>query len=222
MALPLKLKEICDAKLPFHPLELSVVIAREHQAWYTSSIQSARNFYWRAYSRQLSQLHNWPDDSILQLADSTTRVVERLADPTQEQAYQSKGLVVGYVQSGKTAHFTGVIAKAADAGYKLILVLAGTLDVLRSQTQRRIDKDMIGRELLGSDYEEDTDWHDFVAHGNHPSALGSFDWLPLTGPEVDYMRLRKEMGSLAFERTNKLGRCGIPIICTAHAAGSRS
>ena len=69
--------------------------------------------------------------------DSATReVVRRLADPTRHEPYQSKGLVVGHVQSGKTANFTGVIAKAVDAGYRLVIVLTGTIEILRSQTQR--------------------------------------------------------------------------------------
>ena len=79
---------------------------------------------------------------------NTTRVVERLADPESGTAYQAKGLVVGYVQSGKTANFTGVVAKAIDAGYRLIIVLTGTTDLLRTQTQRRLDKELVGKENL--------------------------------------------------------------------------
>ena len=79
---------------------------------------------------------------------AATRVVERLADPERPTAFQSKGLVVGYVQSGKTANFTGVIAKAIDAGYRLVIVLTGTTDLLRAQTQRRIDKELVGKENL--------------------------------------------------------------------------
>ena len=54
-------------------------------------------------------------------------------------------MVVGQVQSGKTSNYTGLINKAADAGYKLIIVLAGMHDSLRSQTQIRIDEGFIGR-----------------------------------------------------------------------------
>ena len=73
---------------------------------------------------------------------------------------------MGYVQSGKTANFTGVIAKALDAGYRLVIVLGGTLNLLRAQTQRRLDMELVGREniLRGvtseieSDYAADTAW----------------------------------------------------------------
>jgi hypothetical protein len=189
---------IGDRLFPPHRLAPPVVIAGAHKRWYTNEIRQARNFYWSAYTRQLAA-EDWSDDSIAQLDESTTSIVERLADPTSTEAYQSKGLVVGYVQSGKTANFTGVIAKAADAGYKLIIVLAGTLDVLRSQTQRRIDKDMIGQELLDRDYVSDADWDKFLKHGAKPSELGSFDLYRLTGPESDYRQLSRGVDALKFE-----------------------
>ena len=101
----------------------------------------------------------------------------------------------------KLPAFTGsVIAKAADAGYRLIIVLAGTLDVLRSQTQRRVDKDLIGREMLGEDYQSDDDYAAFLRHGELPSILGHFDWVRLTGPESDYKSLRRGIDALAFDR----------------------
>jgi hypothetical protein len=117
------------------------------------------------------------------------------------EQYQSKGLVVGYVQSGKTANFTGVIARAADAGYRLFIVLAGTMDILRQQTQRRIDKELIGRELLENDYLDDEDWPSgFLSHGALPSQLGAFDWQRLTGPEEDFQQLRFGIDALDFPK----------------------
>jgi len=86
--------------------------------------------------------------AIAELDRSTDLVIGNLCDPQQMAAYQSKGLVVGYVQSGKTANFTAVIAKAADIGYRLVIVLAGMLDILRRQTQRRLDKELLGQELI--------------------------------------------------------------------------
>ncbi|MDE3819752.1 Z1 domain-containing protein [Sinorhizobium meliloti] len=192
-------KTFCEARLPFQPLARPTVIAVEHKPWYTDEVRKGRNFYWTRYAEQLVK-QGWPDESIINLNDSTNSVVERLADPTSEEAYQSKGLVVGYVQSGKTANFTGVLAKAADAGYRLFIVLGGLLDVLRSQTQRRIDKELIGRELLSREYVNDPDYADFVSHGAKPSELGAFDWSRLTGPEHDYQKLAYGVEALKFER----------------------
>ena len=83
------------------------------------------------------------------LSSATTDIVQRLVRscPSPE-AYQSKGLVVGYVQSGKTANITGVLAKAIDAGYRLLIVMTGTIDLLREQTQRRIDMELVGVENI--------------------------------------------------------------------------
>lgn len=189
---------LSDERLPFQPLARATIIATEHEQWYTPEIRAGRDYYWRMYSEQLNR-QGWPEDSILQLEDSTSSVVERLADPIAATAYQSKGLVIGYVQSGKTANFTGVIAKAADAGYRLIIVLGGMLDVLRSQTQRRIDKELVGRELLFREYVNDPDWEEFLSHGAKPSELGVFDIMRLTGPEEDYQRLALGVEALKFE-----------------------
>jgi len=117
--------------------------------------------------------------------------------------YPVKGLVVGYVQSGKTAHFTGVIAKAIDSGYKLIIVLAGTLNILRRQTQRRLDKELVGKEQLpAAEYANDSDWSKFLSHGGRPSELGSFDIERLTGLEDDYKPLRSRQAALRFTRVD--------------------
>jgi len=55
-----------------------------------------------------------------------------------EKGVKRKGLVVGYVQSGKTANFSAVITKAVDEGYRLVIVMTGILESLRSQTQARL------------------------------------------------------------------------------------
>ena len=66
----------------------------------------------------------------------------------------TRGLVLGYVQSGKTTSFMSVIAKAADAGYRVFIILSGITDNLRSQTQARVDE-----MLVGMSPEERARWH---------------------------------------------------------------
>ncbi|HGM7716019.1 TPA: Z1 domain-containing protein [Serratia marcescens] len=73
------------------------------------------------------------------------KILGLLQDPKSEGAWSRRGLVIGHVQSGKTANYMGVIAKAADAGYKLIIVIAGIHNNLRKQTQQRIDEGFVGR-----------------------------------------------------------------------------
>src|SRR5439155_13680818 len=155
--------------VPVHVHDL-VVISREFEPWYDEVRHTRSTRYWDDYESYLTQVKQWPASPITTLDQSTSAVVERLTDPTRAEIMRTRGLVVGYVQSGKTANFTGVIAKAIDAGYRLIIVMTGTIEMLRSQTQRRIDKEMIGRQnIVGDyspeqaienrvDYQDDEDW----------------------------------------------------------------
>ena len=128
---------------------MPIVIAQAHEQWYEARRRSIQSFYWKHYEEQLRKpVGSWEPEAVAVLDVSTDDVIDCLSDPTRSDIYQVKGLVMGYVQSGKTSHFGGLIAKAADAGYRLMIILAGTLDILRQQTQRRIDKEIIGRELL--------------------------------------------------------------------------
>lgn len=184
-----------------------VLIVDEAKDWYTPTREAEQRFYWQAYTRSLQAL-TWPASSIERLDTASRNVVANFADPTQEEICQTKGLVVGYVQSGKTANFTAVIAKAVDAGYRLIIVLAGTLDILRRQTQKRIDRELLGKEAVKlnvpggefHDYVSDDDWDKFLEHGGRPSELGAFDWHRLTGSALDYQSLGRGLPSLEFER----------------------
>lgn len=202
-------REFCNKHLPFQKLERPTVIAKEHVPWYSQQIQRGRDYYWSRYVEQLRK-NGWLEESVSQLDESTRSIVERLADPTGEEAWQSKGLVIGYVQSGKTANFTGVVAKAVDAGYRLIIILGGMLDVLRSQTQRRIDKELVGKELLQREYVNDPDWQDFLSHGAKPSERGAFDLSRLTGPEADYQGLAYGVEALKFESQDHSERFNHP------------
>jgi Z1 domain len=74
-----------------------------------------------------------------------SKILGLLQDPTSEGEWKRRGLVIGHVQSGKTANYMGVIAKAADAGYKFIIVIAGIHNNLRKQTQQRVDEGFVGR-----------------------------------------------------------------------------
>ena len=117
------------------------------EPWFPRSGQSS--FYWDHYAEVLRK-KGFGDEAVADLDSATSTIVGRLADPSRAEPYQSKGLAVGYVQSGKTANFAGSIAKAIDAGYKLIIVLTGTIELLRKQTQKRLDKELVGEEnVLG-------------------------------------------------------------------------
>jgi len=87
----------------------------------------------------------WPPRLVQSLSDVTTRILGHVQDPRSEGSWDRRGLVIGHVQSGKTANYTGLVARAADAGYKFIIVMAGIHNNLRKQTQERLDEAFIGR-----------------------------------------------------------------------------
>ncbi|WP_418003007.1 Z1 domain-containing protein [Mycobacterium sp. PDNC021] len=186
--------------------------------WYDA--EAGRTFYWDGY-RSVLESKGWDPDAIGELNRATDEVVKRLANPAREDPYQSKGLVVGHVQSGKTANFTGVIAKAIDAGYKLVIILTGTIELLRGQTQRRLDMELVGEEnILGGvprdnaeltasvDYigDGDIDWYEgkFVSYGKDPKELGLPGIRRLTGARDDYKLLKAGLGYLDFRQTDHL------------------
>lgn len=82
--------------------------------------------------------------------DSSFSILSKMADPKSKTPIYNKGLVVGAVQSGKTGNFNAVINRAIDAGYEIVIVLAGIMEDLRSQTQQRIEKDVIGEGVIDS------------------------------------------------------------------------
>jgi hypothetical protein len=100
--------------------------------------------FWNRYRDYLQIEKNYSDAVLNQLDKLTDRTLDGLFNPNERIIVGKKGLVVGQVQSGKTSNYTGLICKAADAGYKLIIVLAGIHNNLRSQTQLRLDEGFLG------------------------------------------------------------------------------
>ena len=110
-------------------------------------LNSVRKKDWRYWHRYREWLER--DLSLIAvdaLDSSTDKVLELLEDPLRLGSWDRRGLVVGHVQSGKTGNYTGLICKAADAGYKIIIVLAGLHNNLRSQTQIRLEEGFLGYE----------------------------------------------------------------------------
>lgn len=114
-----------------------------HVRWLTASRKHEWR-YWQRYREWLERRLSWK--AVEGLDDSTDTVLGLLEDPERSGGWDRRGLVVGHVQSGKTGHYTGLICKAADAGYKIIIVLAGLHNNLRSQTQMRLDEGFLGYE----------------------------------------------------------------------------
>ena len=116
-----------------------------HEAWLTAE----RKQGWRLWPRYRQFIEQgWSPRSVDALDDATDEIISRIEDPARPGSWDRRGLVVGHVQSGKTSSYTGLICKAADAGYRVIIVLAGIHKNLRSQTQMRLDEGFLGYETM--------------------------------------------------------------------------
>lgn len=209
-------------------LDTMIVDPNHWTPWYDEERRSSHDFYWRAY-RGVLEKKGWDVDALATLDRSTSEIVQRLSDPSAPEGYQTKGLVVGHVQSGKTANFTGIVAKAIDSGYRLIIVLTGTIELLRGQTQRRLDMELIGEEnildgvdptdaaaIRDIDYisTNDSDWAEgkFLQHGKDVHSLPEVPSIKrLTTVGKDYRKLRLGKDALDFRRTGELVDKGKPV-----------
>lgn len=160
------------------------------------------DFYWGRY-RKLLNLKGLPKSVIDATDEVTDRVLDRLGDPRNLSPWSRRGMVVGHVQSGKTANYTGLICKAADAGYRLIVVIAGIHNNLRNQTQARIDEGFIGRDTGR------------LAHANKAQrqkiiGVGQFDQrefpVSLTNTLRDFNK------ATATTNTSQIGQYNVPVV----------
>mgnify|MGYP000869887252 CR=1 FL=1 len=113
----------------------------EHAAGWYLSLEHGE-FYWKRYREYLK--NKWSPAVVDRLHQTTTDIMDNLGDPNSEQPFQRRGLLLGEVQSGKTATYTAICNKAVDSGYKVVIVLAGIMENLRIQTQERLDREFVG------------------------------------------------------------------------------
>lgn len=120
-----------------------VLTSGDYQPWLEERKPSIDWDRWLAYKQFLLNL-KWSPRVVDKMDEITDKILDLVGDPTLADGWARRGLVLGDVQSGKTASYVALFNKAADAGYRLIIVLAGHTEVLRQQTQSRIDEGFIG------------------------------------------------------------------------------
>ena len=141
------IKRLGDRRKIFENLEPAPICERNTR-WYHGP--PAQSPYWQDYVKRLRSIE-WSEKMIEELDASTSRTMDLLDSPGNPKI-ATRGLVVGRVQSGKTGHFTGLISKAADCGYRLFIILSGITNSLRLQTQKRLDRDLSNPEHPGAWY----------------------------------------------------------------------
>ena len=114
---------------------------RDTTWWTGKKQQESDNFYWNRYKLYLKK--SLPEEVIKTIDIDSDMVMDNLENP-EKNSFNIYGMVVGHVQSGKTANYSSLICKAADAGYKFIVVIAGGINNLRNQTQERINEAFVG------------------------------------------------------------------------------
>lgn len=114
------------------------------EPWFFETVPEEKRYYWNRYKQYLLRVKLWTSAQVKELEDSALKVVNQIGNPRTDNTYCRHGLVIGEVQSGKTTNYASYINMAADAGYEVIIVLAGLSESLRFQTQTRLDKDFAG------------------------------------------------------------------------------
>ena len=118
------------------------------EPWLDDARSGLDPYYWDRYRRLLESRY-FPRPVLATMDSVTDRILGLLENPAKEGKWDRRGMVMGHVQSGKTANYTGLICKAADAGYRVIIIIAGIHNNLRNQTQRRIDEGLVGFDSTG-------------------------------------------------------------------------
>lgn len=121
------------------------VISKGHKPWLTAKKPSTDFYYWNRLRKYYLETGILPSNVLATLDADTDQVLDQCGDPLDPNYGFVRGMVMGNVQSGKTTNYSALICKAADAGYRVIILLAGITNSLRTQTQERIDETFIGK-----------------------------------------------------------------------------
>ena len=142
----------------------------DHVPWLPERRGSIDWNFSRRYRRFLQERRGWALPTLQSSDDLTDRILGLMEDPGRSEAWDRRGMVVGEVQSGKTSNYIELVCKAVDAGYKFVVILTGTTNSLRAQTQLRFDEGFLGW---------DTRLHLALASGNRRVGVGTLLGAPL-------------------------------------------
>ena len=149
---------------------ISIVRTEPQSPAWTDRMQPSSWYHWSRYESMLRR--NAKAAQVDSVSAESFRILRRIPDPLRGIPFQGRGLVVGYVQSGKTANYTAVAARAVDAGYRIVIVLSGIHGSLRTQTQNRLERELTGHQ---------------------PGGVGQADigheWVALTTPSEDFREI---------------------------------
>jgi hypothetical protein len=122
------------------------ILKKSFKKWYEKEKKNIDFHYWGRLKAYWIQQTILPKAVISSIDHVSDEIMEFLGNPRDKESWnRRRGLVMGHVQMGKTTNYSALISKAADSGYRIIIVLAGLTNSLRYQTQVRLDKAFVGR-----------------------------------------------------------------------------
>lgn len=121
------------------------VITKDYRPWLAAKRPQIDFYYWNRLRKYYLETGTLPSHVLATLDSDTDEILDQCGNPRDENYGAVRGMVMGNVQSGKTTNYSALICKAADAGYRVIILLAGITNSLRSQTQERLDETFIGK-----------------------------------------------------------------------------
>lgn len=124
----------------------AVLVQKKHTKWFAQRKDTLPMKYWERFEQYILHERGMPTNVVNSMDKVSDEIVDLLGDPTRgdDESEQRRGLIIGDVQSGKTINYSGIICKAVDAGFRTVILLTGTTNDLRQQTQIRIDEAFVG------------------------------------------------------------------------------
>ena len=198
-----------EADLNIYSGKATELVEKEVIPWLNAEKANIKWSLWDRYKMYLrAKDASFPIDSV---DDLTDRILDKCINPKTSGSWDRRGMVVGNVQSGKTANYTGLVNKATDAGYKLIIIIAGIHNSLRAQTQLRVDEGYIGRKSADfikakknvkvgvGDYDVDTEIYSYTSSddkGDFSRSIASKINVPIGGSSPTVLVIKKNKSIL--------------------------
>ena len=123
-------------------------VISDYNPWLLKRMGDIKFYYWERLRDYFLDEEILAPNVVSTLDHVSNEILDYCGDPKDCNHWSRRGMVMGHVQSGKTTNYTALICKAADAGYRIIILLAGLSNLLRSQTQRRLDETFIGKRSI--------------------------------------------------------------------------
>ncbi|GHV13746.1 hypothetical protein FACS1894219_08960 [Clostridia bacterium] len=119
-------------------MNLGVLIKdnQQHVPWLSERCSILDFFFWNRCKKYLEEVKHWYPRVTGRLWPVSDEIVDYLGDPKSDAPFQRRGLVLGDVQSGKTANYTAICNKASDTGYRIIIILMGMMKICVSKHKR--------------------------------------------------------------------------------------